>query len=42
MIRLWTAYGLAIACATAAVALGVHTIVTSGSSYSNEFSTIGE
>ena len=40
MIRLWTAYGLAIACATAAVALGVHTIVTSGSSYSNEFSTI--
>jgi hypothetical protein len=38
--RLWIAYALAASCATIAVALGLYTIVATGASYSNEFSTI--
>jgi hypothetical protein len=38
--KLWIAYGSAILFATFAVALGLYTIVATGASYSNEFSTI--
>lgn len=38
--RLWIAYALAASCAIVAVALGLYTIVATGASYSNEFSTI--
>lgn len=38
--RLWIAYGVALFCATIAVALGLHAVFASGASYSSEFSTI--
>lgn len=38
--RLWIAYTLAASCAVIAVALGLYTIVATGASYSNEFSTV--
>jgi hypothetical protein len=38
--RLWVTYGVALLCATVAVAIGLYAIIASGASYSNEFSTI--
>jgi hypothetical protein len=38
--RLWIAYALAASSAIVAVAIGLYTIVSTGTSYSNEFSTI--
>jgi hypothetical protein len=38
--KLWLAYGVAIACATTAVSIGLYTIFSTGASYSSDFSTI--
>lgn len=38
--RLWISYVVPLLCASTAVALGLHTIFTSGASYSNQFSTV--
>jgi hypothetical protein len=39
-MRLWTSYGAALAASLLAVAVGLASIVTTGASYSNRFSTI--
>lgn len=38
--KLWLANGIAIACASTAVAIGLYTILSTGTSYSSDFSTI--